>query len=58
MKQVLKGFSDYADYLSYAQVCLSWMTEAEHKKLYDDLLKQNNINPISVMRQMSAAAHA
>lgn len=58
MEETLRGFKNYEDYLSYAQVCLSWMNEAEHRKLYDELLKQNNIDPICVMRRMSAAAHA
>lgn len=53
----LKGFSDYADYQSYAQVCVAWMSEAEHRHLYDFLLNQKE-DPVSVMRRMSAEAHA
>lgn len=58
MGKKLKGFKDYADYLSYAQVCLSWMNEDEHRELYDSLQKQQRrIDPVSLMRQMSAEAH-
>jgi hypothetical protein len=59
MKKVLKGFKDYADYLSYADVCLAWMNADEHKKTYDTLLKQqDSVDPVTAMRRMGAEAHA
>jgi len=59
MGKTLKGFKDYADYLSYAYICLAWMNADEHKKTYDMLLKQqDSIDPVTAMRRMSAEAHA
>jgi hypothetical protein len=58
MRNILKGFKSYSDYLSYARVCLSWMNEKGLKRTYNMLLKQQkDINPISYMRQMSFVAH-
>jgi len=58
MKKGLKGFRDYTDYLSYAEIYLFWMDENEHKQTYDMLLnRQGNINPISYIRTMSLDAH-
>jgi hypothetical protein len=58
MKENLKGFKNYADYLSYARVCLSWMGENGLKRTYNMLLKQQGyINPIRYMRKMSFVAH-
>jgi hypothetical protein len=59
MRKRLKGFKDYRDYLSYAQVCLSWMGHKDHQKLYEMLLKRKGeIEPLSYMRQMSLLAHS
>jgi hypothetical protein len=53
------GFKDYRDYLSYAQVCLSWMGDKDHQKLYEMLLKRKGeIEPLSYMRQMSLLARS
>jgi hypothetical protein len=58
MRKHLKGFKDYTDYLSYAEIYLFWMDGNEHKKTYDMLLKrQEDIHPISHMRKMSLEAH-
>jgi len=58
MGELLKGFKDYTDYLSYAKVYLFWMDGNEHKKIYNMLLKQqDDIHPISYMRKMSLEAH-
>jgi hypothetical protein len=57
MGKCLKGFKDYSDYLSYAQICLSWMDDKDHQKLYEMLLKRKEeIEPFSYMRQMSLLA--
>jgi hypothetical protein len=57
--ELLKGFKDYADYLSYARVCLSWMDEKGLKRTYHMLLKQQgDMNPVRYMRQMSFVAHS
>jgi hypothetical protein len=59
MGKGLKGFKDYSDYLSHAQVLLSWMDDKEHQMFYEMLLKrQGDIDPISYMRQMSLLAHS
>jgi hypothetical protein len=59
MKEILKGFKNYSDYLSYARVYLSWMGERGLKRTYNMLLKQQGyINPISYMQQMSLLAHS
>jgi len=59
MRDILKGFKSYSDYLSYARVCLSWMNEKGLKRTYHMLLKQQgNIDPINYMRQMSFVAHS
>ena len=58
MGERLKGFRDYPDYLTYAEIYLFWMNGDEHKRTYNMLLKQQgDINPISYMRQMSFVAH-
>lgn len=58
MGELLKGFKDYTDYLSYAEIYLFWMDGNERKKTYDMLLKrQGEIHPISYMRKMSLKAH-
>ena len=54
-----KGFKSYSDYLSYTKVCLSWMNDKDHQKLYEMLLKRKGeIEPLSYMRQMSLLAHS
>jgi hypothetical protein len=59
MGKGLKVFKDYRDYLSYAQVCLSWMDDKDHQKLYEMLLKRKGeIEPLSYMRQMSLLTHS
>jgi hypothetical protein len=59
MGKELKGFKDYSEYLSYAQVWLSWMDDKEHQLLYETLLtQQGEIDPISYMQQMSLLAHS
>ena len=59
MRKRLKGFKDYRDYLSYAQVCLSWMGDKDHQKLYEMLLKRKGeIEPLCYMRQMSLLTHS
>jgi hypothetical protein len=59
MEERLKGFKDYRDYLSCAQVYLSWMDDKDHQKLYEMLFKRKGeIEPFSYMRQMSLLAHS
>jgi hypothetical protein len=59
MGKGLKGFKDYRNYLSYAHVCLSWMDDKDHQKLYEMLLKRKGeIEPLSYMRQMSLLTHS
>jgi hypothetical protein len=54
MRNILQGFKNYSDYLSYARVCLSWMDDKDHQKLYEMLLKRKGeLEPLSYMRQMS-----
>jgi hypothetical protein len=58
MEERLKGFRDYTDYLTYAEIYLFWMDGNEYKQTYDMLLnRQGDINPISYIRQMSLEAH-
>ena len=58
-KEKLKGFKDYADYLSYVEICCCWLDAGGHKLLYDYLLKvQDTVDPLTVMRRMGAEAHA
>jgi len=58
MGESLKGFRDYSDYLTYAKVYLFWMDRNEHQQTYDMLLnQQEDINPISRMREMSLDFH-
>ncbi len=55
----LKGFRDYMDYLTYAEIYLFWMDGNEHKKTYNMLMKrQEDIEPIRYMRKMSLEAHS
>ncbi|HOG10381.1 MAG TPA: hypothetical protein PK842_11095 [Smithella sp.] len=59
MGKGLKGFRDYMDYLTYAEIYLFWMDGNEHKKTYNMLMKrQGDIEPIRYMRKMSLAAHS
>jgi hypothetical protein len=54
MEKKLKGFKGYEDYLTYANVCLSWMNEAELRSAYDYLHKsQGQIDPVYHMRKMN-----
>lgn len=58
MGELLKGFKDYTDYLSYAKIYLFWMDEYERQETYDMLLnRQGEIHPIIYMRKMSLEAH-
>jgi hypothetical protein len=58
MGERLKGFRDYTDYLTYAEIYLFWMNGDEHKQTYDILLnRQWDINPISYIRKVSLEAH-
>jgi len=58
MGEGLKGFRDYTDYLTYAEVYLFWMDANEHKQTYDMLLnRQENLDPISYMYKMNLEAH-
>ena len=58
MGERLKGFRDYTDYLTYAEIYLFWMNSDEHRQTYDMLLKrQLDINPISYIRKVSLEAH-
>ncbi len=58
MGELLKGFKDYTDYLSYAEVYLFWMDGNERQKTYDVLLnRQEVIHPIVYMRKMSLEGH-
>ncbi|MGD0279451.1 MAG: hypothetical protein ABSC11_09110 [Smithella sp.] len=58
MGERLKGFRDYPDYLTYAEIYLFWMNGDEHKRTYNMLLKQQgDINPISYIRKVSLEAH-
>ena len=51
MRNILQGFKNYSDYLSYARICLSWMDDKDHQKLYEMLLKRKGeIEPLSYMR--------
>ena len=59
MGKKIKGFKSYSDYLSYARVCLSWMDDKDHQKLYEMLLKRKGeVEPLSYMRQMSLLAYS
>jgi len=59
MRNILQGFKNYSDYLSYARVCLSWMDDKDHQKLYEMLLKRKGeLEPLSYMRQMSFLTHS
>jgi len=59
MRNILQGFKNYSDYLSYARVCLSWMDDKDHQKLYEMLLKRKGeLEPLSYMRQMSLLTHS
>jgi len=59
MGKGLRGFKNYRDYLSYAQVCLSWMDDKDYQKLYEMLFKRKGeIEPFSYMRQMSLLAQS
>ncbi len=58
MGEGLKGFRDYTDYQTYAEIYLFWMNMNEHKQTYDMLLnRQGNINPISYMLKMNLEYH-
>ena len=58
MGERLKGFRDYTDYLTYAEVYLFWMDANEHKQTYDMLLNhQGNLDPIRYMHKMNLEAH-
>ena len=59
MRNIIQGFKNYSDYLSYARVCLSWMDDKDHQKLYEMLLKRKGeLEPLSYMRQMSLLTHS
>jgi hypothetical protein len=59
MRNILQGFKNYSDYLSYARICLSWMDDKDHQKLYEMLLKRKGeIEPLSYMRHMSLLTHS
>ena len=54
MRKGLRGFKNYRDYLSCAQVRLSWMDDKDYQKLYKMLFKRKGeIEPFSYMRQMN-----
>ena len=58
MQEGLKGFRDYTDYLTYAEVYLFWMDANEHKQTYDILLnQQGNLDPILYIHKMNLEAH-
>ena len=58
MEERLKEFRDYTDYLTCTEIYLFWMDGNEYKQTYDILLnRQEDINPISYIRQMSLEAH-
>jgi hypothetical protein len=57
MKTVLKGFKDYAEFLSYSDILFGWFTSKQHKALYNYLLSvQALVDPVTLMRHMKVKA--